>query len=83
VGVPSDAETNYAFAPSPQAPPLSFFVKYPRNPTATYTCSALLQLPPNIFLFLRREDTSIHQNCQASGPLGAGALCGTRLISLL
>lgn len=31
VGVPSDAETNYAFAPSPQSPPPSFFVKYPKS----------------------------------------------------
>lgn len=48
-----------------------------------HTYSALPQLPPNIFLFLRWEDTSIHQSCQASGPLGTGALCGTCLISLL
>lgn len=87
VGVPSDAETNYAFAPSPQSPPPSFFVKYPKSgrleTQQQHTCSALPQLPSNIFLFLRWEDTSIHQSCQVSGPLGAGALCGTRLISLL
>lgn len=70
-----------------QSPPPSFFVKYPKSgrlgTQQRHTCSALPQLPPNIFLFLRWEDTSIHQSCQASGPLGAGALCGTRLISLL
>ncbi len=70
-----------------QSPPPSFFVKYPKSgrlgTQQRHTCSALPQLPPNIFLFLRWEDTSIHQSCQASGPLGAGALCGTCLISLL
>ncbi len=70
-----------------QSPPPSFFVKYPKSgrlgTQQRHTCSALPQLPPNIFLFLRWEDASIHHSCQASGPLGAGALCGTRLISLL